>query len=188
MKEALVKFVRWWLGRPIQEETEPDEPDTYGPYISERNRLIEAKQEAARSYDRAILTLSSGAIALSITFLQFITPTKLSLWFLYASWFGFAVAIGFIVVSFLASQRATEVEIEHLDEWYEQGTTLADQPANPYTRRIRYLNRTAAAAFLAGVILFGLFAGFNAHGRSDHGKEQQGDRRQETEHSESGVR
>jgi hypothetical protein len=36
----------------------------------ERNLLIDAKRDAARSFDQTMITLSGGALALSLTFVE----------------------------------------------------------------------------------------------------------------------
>jgi hypothetical protein len=39
-------------------------------YREERSKLIDGEQDYAKSYDKYVLTLSGGALALSVTFIQ----------------------------------------------------------------------------------------------------------------------
>ncbi|MBW3565472.1 MAG: hypothetical protein KY459_12165 [Acidobacteria bacterium] len=154
------------------------EPDIYPLYIAERNRLIDSKRQTSGSFDRAVLTLSSGAIALSVTFLQFTTPAADSLAYLNSAWLLFAIAILFILFSLLSSQKATEVEISYLDVWYHDWIHPNDQDRNMYTQYTRWLNFGAAIAFFIAVFLFGLFASINSTKGKHDVRQEQGDGRQ----------
>ena len=46
----------------------------YEVYLEERKLLVDAEREGARTFDKAILTLAAGALALSITFLEKVVP------------------------------------------------------------------------------------------------------------------
>jgi hypothetical protein len=43
---------------------------TYQQYLDERKLLIESERAAAEGFDKTLLTLSAGAIALSVTFVE----------------------------------------------------------------------------------------------------------------------
>jgi hypothetical protein len=135
--------------------------ELYKFYIDERTRLIASKQEQSKSYDQAILTFSAGAIGLSVTFITQLAPKSSHRLPLYVSWIGFALAILSVLLSFLASQRATEIEIERLDEQYRTGAPPEAKKRNRFSIATRWLNRLAVASFLAGVGLFTLFAAVN---------------------------
>jgi len=48
------------------------EDENYQVYLDERKMLIYAERETAQQFDKAVLTLAAGALALSITFIKHI--------------------------------------------------------------------------------------------------------------------
>ena len=51
-------------------------PNEWEPaYRDERNKLIDGEQDHSKSYDKYVLTLSGGALALSVTFIHDINTT-----------------------------------------------------------------------------------------------------------------
>jgi hypothetical protein len=86
----------------------------YQLYLDERRLLIDAEREGSRTFDKAILTLASGAFGFSIAFLKDIVPhpyaNTLSL--LGWSWALFSLSLVTILFSFLSSQFACRFQIE----------------------------------------------------------------------------
>ena len=74
-------------------------------YWDERKALVEALREGATTFDKAILTFTSGAFAVSIAFLKDVIPKPYpnTLWLLGWSWLLFALSLVVILFSFLAS-------------------------------------------------------------------------------------
>lgn len=160
----------------------------YELYLADRTRLATAKLESAKSYDQTILTLSGGAVALSITFLEKLVHRPSVVWLLYVSWLCFGVAMLCTLYSLLASQRATHEEIRKLDQNYQALVGVdREETATPpaenekgrfglsrkwvnafakvfqatetlFGRAVRWLNRLAGALFFAGVVVFATFA------------------------------
>lgn len=160
----------------------------YELYLLERTRLTSAKQEAAKSYDRTILTFSGGAIALSITFLEKIAPHADAKGLLYTSWSLLAVAMMSTLYSLLATQRACEQQISDLEKRYEEivGVSNEEEKSAPaasdltifgvswrwlrkfaamfrdrvvsFATVVAWLNRLAGFFFFAGVLFFAWFA------------------------------
>ena len=66
----------------------------YQQYLDERKLLIDAEAEGARSFDKAIMTLSAGALGLSLTFIKEIVchPHGSTLWLLIGAWVGFCLS------------------------------------------------------------------------------------------------
>jgi hypothetical protein len=83
-------------------------------YLDDRKFLLDAAREAARTFDKAMLTFTSGAFIVSIAFLKDVVPTPFlnTLWLLGYSWFFFSVAIVLILFGFLASQNACNAQID----------------------------------------------------------------------------
>lgn len=62
--------------------------ENYQAYLEERKILIDAERDTAQQFDKAILTLAAGALALSITFINQIAPQPIpnSICFLITAW------------------------------------------------------------------------------------------------------
>ena len=67
----------------------------YKTYLDERRLLIEAEQKGAQQFDKAILTLTAGALAISLTFIKNIAPhpKAWTIIFLALAWFTFIVSL-----------------------------------------------------------------------------------------------
>src|SRR5262245_49255997 len=123
---AAGRLQRWlgWL-RKAWERTAPP-PSTsmaaastavaYDPRAEYLKTLAEARvrlelqsYKVEEAYDRTMVTLAGGALAISITFLEKVAPhpvPKDTVWILWVSWGSFVVSLLAILVSMLTSQRA----------------------------------------------------------------------------------
>lgn len=114
--------------------------------------LAAAQLSGSQDHDRAILTLGSGTLALSATFLHDIAPDPVgnSLILLLISWALLVVAIVLIVCSFQTSQWAMQAGMENRDE------------AMKFRTRVTIaLNVASDIGFVGGIALFALFAVVN---------------------------
>ena len=82
-------------------------------YNDHKKQSWEDIQSSTDSYDQSLLTLSSGALGLSIAFIKDILPLHLATWLvlLYISWIAFGLCILTTVISF---QVAIVAQREHL--------------------------------------------------------------------------
>ncbi|MCX5649250.1 MAG: hypothetical protein NTX40_09180 [Planctomycetota bacterium] len=133
-------------------------------YHAERNVLIDAEREAARGFDKAMITLSAGALALSITFLKNIAPSPINEWLLFAAWAGFGSSLLFILTSFLCSQAGMRRQRKIIDADFMRVCRARDQK-NIWQKAVIKLNLVSMVSFVVGVILLALFAGSNLPGK-----------------------
>jgi hypothetical protein len=144
-----------------------------------RDHLNAALQTASRDYDQAILTLSAGILAVSVTFAHDLTPQPVpgSPPFLFAGWLLLLVAVTCTLFSFATSQRAIRKMIRAANSASAKnlGTATTQtqvKPGRGLTRlRARvnagaakvtgYLNAAAGIFFVFGVLLLVLYASFN---------------------------
>jgi TRAP-type C4-dicarboxylate transport system permease small subunit len=113
----------------------------------ERKLLIDVKRDAARSFDQTMITLSGGALALSLTFVQQLAE-KPAQWraVLIAAWLAFGTALVLILFSFLLFQYAIDARIDG-----------KDQPASVWDRWTRRANWTSLVSFGSGVVTLLIF-------------------------------
>jgi hypothetical protein len=121
---------------------------------SYRQSLVEAHQKSSDAYDKAIMTLAGGGLAISITFVHEVAPHPVHKGWLAWSWGLLALSLGLIFLSFLASQYAISRRIKEWDKhpvwgWNVPGWMTAT------------LNLLSGGAFIAGVVCLVRFAWFN---------------------------
>ena len=131
-----------------------------GSHAEERKLLIDSEREAARSFDKAMITLSAGALAISITFVREIAPRPVGLGLVFAAWGGFVLALLAILFSFLCSQSAMRKQRKTIGADFARVKPAGGQ-ANAWRTAVNVLNWACIIFFISGVILLALFAGTN---------------------------
>lgn len=134
--------------------------DEYQVYLDERKQLIDAERDTAQQFDKAILTLASGALGLSITFIKQIAPhpKSQSIYFLIAAWTFFSFSILSTLISFLTSQAACRRQREILDQDISEKEHENKNNATYWTNWLNYLS---IAFFISGIIFLIVFSIFN---------------------------
>jgi len=135
----------------------------YKVYFEERKLLVDAAREGARSFDKTILALASGAFGLSLTFIKQISPNIKSeiVCLLICAWVCFCISLLSTLISFLTSQSACLKQIEILEEEHLNNQSNHDKETNlknmasDYTQR---LNILSISAFIIGVIFLAIFS------------------------------
>ena len=122
----------------------------------DRRELIDAHRDNSRSQDRTVLTLSGGALVLSVAFLSDVWSDPSWVPLLIAAWLSFAFSVAALL---LASPAATKTLDHHIDEITHDilhGMTTTTPPTtHPWIAR---LNTTALSFFFVGLIAIGVFA------------------------------
>ena len=99
----------------------------------ERSTSIEAEHKDAEHYDKWLLTISSGALGLSIAFVRDIAPEPIvdTKYWLVIAWSAFLSSIISTMLSLLVSQKAFQSYREHIDSeasvyknYWGTGTTI----------------------------------------------------------------
>jgi hypothetical protein len=127
-----------------------------------REWLVQADHVASRDFDKALMTLSAGALALSLAFIRDIAPSPTNTAWLGAAWIGFAASLLSILVSFLASQAALRREIENID-----GTRTDNRPGGAWSIVTRVCNWLSALLLVGGAAALIVFALYNIDGGQD---------------------
>lgn len=143
-----------------QSEAEPEPALSRAEYFSERQLLIEARQRSYQRAEQMIVGGATGALLLSITFLEKLVPSPVvarpSL--LVAAWVTLLVALSASLVGQYASGRSFGCEINCLD------ASMNDEPEPG--NRWRIVNTLcgilSAALLVVGISLLAAFAYLNA--------------------------
>ena len=136
-------------------------------YLEERKALLTTEHDITKSLDKWVLTLSGGALALSVTFLgELVTPGQIkSPALLYAGWFLLMVGVGCPLVSMYL--RAYEKYRDIMDREHAQSGTDMWAPVREAQGRvaeskaIEPLALAGLLGFLVGMFLLGHFAYVN---------------------------
>jgi hypothetical protein len=141
-----------------------------------RALLVQTWQKTQDDIDKAILSLSGGALGVSFVFLKDIVgPAGVhKSGFLFSAWVCWATSCALTLLSFLTSRRAFARQIKILDD---EVSGLAPQPSTRSNRLVRAgrwcvsanglnfctsaFNSLAATLFVVGVILMIVFPAYN---------------------------
>ena len=120
-----------------------------------RNQLVQAREKAIGAYDRALLTLSGGALGLSLVYVNTLVGTDrpLWLWALIFSWFFWLSSLIMTLVSFYTSFCALEKAIEDEDK-AARGSPSPNEmhPGGWYSLCTYRLNLLSGVAFVMGAV------------------------------------
>jgi len=121
-----------------------------------RAALLEGDRAQSELFDKTLITLSGGALAVSLTFLHDIVggvPAHGTRCALLAAWVLLVVSLFSTLFSFKASQRALRAEAKAID--------MGTEPSGRAVAYGRALNAVALGALIVGVVFLMLFAYWN---------------------------
>jgi hypothetical protein len=131
-------------------------------FKTRRDELLAQQFSNSEAYDKAVLTLSSAFLGVSLAFIKDVPHqgalAHLSLMF--CSWSLLTLAIIVTVASFRVGNAATTIQIERDRRYYieyEQKT----YGRSPLARTVDVLNWTSGVLFLLGVVLTVFFVSVN---------------------------
>ncbi|MGH7969567.1 MAG: hypothetical protein ACREIC_12650 [Limisphaerales bacterium] len=154
------------------------EQTRYEQYSKERGELFKTNVELGGRYDQWILTLSAGAIGLSIAFLEKIAPhpEPNTIFILGFSWFWLLLALLSGFIALLTAQYSATKQIEFLDADYaafrnavkkgEETNLVREHKRNRFSEVTNILNWISASTFVLGVLFLCVFAYSNMAGTS----------------------
>lgn len=130
-----------------------------------RKKTLEDIKSETENFDRYLLTLSSGALGLSLAFIKDIVPlgSAIRIPWLITSWIAFLLCIVATLFSFQASIRALENTIPYLEDYYLKGNPDAFNKhlKSFWVKAIDCCTYSAMIFFLAGLVFTMMFVGVN---------------------------
>jgi len=138
------------LNKPLDQDT----------FLNTRNSYNEAELEVSGRYDKYILTLSGGALGLSITFIEKIAsnPTSDTLIWLKLSWGCLVVSLLAALLSLVTSQSAIRENREELDSAHSENRAPRLSFPRWFTYVTNALNWGALLLFILGVVFLCVFS------------------------------
>jgi hypothetical protein len=132
-------------------------PDNLSEY---RKTLQMTEQQMQAEYDKSVLTLSGGALGISMTFLKDIVLTKGGIQggcFLLMAWIFWGMSITCTLYSFYTSTLAFRKAIKQTDE----GKIYSELQGGYFQLITNILNFSSGLLFLIGVIFIVIFTSYN---------------------------
>ena len=138
-----------------------DPPTAADPKRELRTLLSTLERDSQNSYDKAILTLSGGALGVTISFVKnVIGNTPKDTGFMFASWICWGLSLACILFSFFASNLALRRAVIQLDN----ETIEDEQPGGALDIFTAVLNAASGGFFLVGISFFVYFGYKNIGG------------------------
>ena len=147
----------------MSEENTPQaesDDDSFQEQLSAyRQSLITAEQTMQSEYDKAVMTLSGGALGISFTFLKDIVGTKGLTHFptLLAAWVLWGLSITFILASFFTSTKALRRAITDTD----MHTIYMTLAKSGWATATKILNGLGGFCFFLGLLALVIFVANN---------------------------
>ena len=137
--------------------------------IAKQDFLLQKGFEQSYQIDKSLLTLSAGALALSLTFVGNLSGTKHCLVFLFVAWALFTVSIMAVIFAMRKAQLRTHDSARETADNLEQFSNLHDALAGimratfpvATDKPVARLNSIAIWCFVLGVLFLCLFVGSN---------------------------
>ncbi|MCW8918475.1 MAG: hypothetical protein OQL08_06635 [Gammaproteobacteria bacterium] len=122
-------------------------------FNSLRDELLKRELSNTENYDKAILTLSSAALGISLTAIKFVVPLDSSehIWLLKFGWLLLLFSIVTSLSAYLMSNKAISIQLNNATDYYHKGINEAFNRKNIYTSINLFLNKATGIAFIAAI-------------------------------------
>jgi hypothetical protein len=143
--------------------------DDYEQLLEYRNELIKSENDIQSDYDKAVMTLSGGALGITIPFLKdlIIQNTTHHEFYILLAWFFWVISIISIFSSLYTSQlsfsNATKIIDSSLHNNYINNNELIvsiiykEINDSSFCKITKYLNFISGISFIIGVIFIGYY-------------------------------
>ena len=140
-----------------------DSEKLYEVYLKEEEELSKRDLSNVENLDKAILSLSSAGLGLSLVFIRNVVELAAAthVWLLHISWLMFVLAITSTLLSYLFGQRALDKQRELIEKYYLEGDEDAGQQTSLASRITRFLSYVSVFTYIAAVVCTAFFIGLN---------------------------
>ncbi|MFQ3172121.1 MAG: hypothetical protein ACI9DG_002161 [Oleispira sp.] len=123
-----------------------------------RNNLIAAEQKSQDDYDKTIVSLSGGALGISIVFIKDIIGTSdpVMLWTVITAWALWATSLASVVTSYFLSRIALRVAILQNDK-----NDFSAGVGGRAAKATHFFNAISGLMFLSGIVFLIIFSAKN---------------------------
>jgi hypothetical protein len=120
-----------------------------------RDDLLQTQRSNSDAYDKALLTLSSTFLGISLAFIKDIIHLQDAVyrWSLFASWFCFALTIVLVIISYMYGQRLIKRLLDAAKRYYLHGEMEAYAKSKIASKSIERINELSGVTFILAVFL-----------------------------------
>lgn len=129
-------------------------------YQKTREDILKRQLSNNENFDRAILTLSSAGLALSVTFLKG-SDHQVHFWILIASWICFVLAIVVTIISYQTSQRGLMKLLSQSERYHLHGDESVLKERNRFAEWTERCAVISAIAFVLAIVLLLIYFALN---------------------------
>ena len=126
-----------------------------------RDHVISNSLKSQQIYDRVLLSLASGALGISVSFINNLINVKLSIskHYLFIAWAAWVFSLLLLLISHLFSSKAWERTLEQIDNdsLYNDLSKIGE----PFTSRIEKCNNWGLIIFILGLFSFASYLFIN---------------------------
>lgn len=121
-----------------------------------RKNLVETRQKVSESYDKTIITISSGALAVSFAFVQnYLGQGNVQLvWVIFIAWFLLTFSLASVLLSLFFATLAFDKAINQVDN----NSILTEEAGGKLGSLTMLLHCSGAILLIVGLLLIGIFA------------------------------
>lgn len=143
----------------------PDQPELtpHQIYVKYMEAVEKSKLSNSAAFDKAVLTLSSSGLGLSLTFFKLIIPAENAacLILLKSAWIAFLCAIVATMLSFRIAQWGYNTAIKYAEKFYLEGLDEYENKRNTPAQFSELLNWISALSFALALFLLVYFVMVN---------------------------
>jgi preprotein translocase subunit SecG len=153
----------------MNQRSEQDQQQAINIFNSFRDELYKRQLSNTENYDKAILTLSSAGLAISLTFIKDIVPLEKAdfLFLIKFGWVCFLISIVVSIIAYLMSNKAIDVEMDKAEKYYVNGDESAFSKKNHFSTINNILNRFTGLSFVVAIIAIVMFVILNLRENTD---------------------
>ncbi|MBW2741328.1 MAG: hypothetical protein JRE64_21355 [Deltaproteobacteria bacterium] len=128
-----------------------------------RDELLKRELSNTENYDKAILTLSSASLGLSLTAIRFVVPLESAtyIWLIKLGWVLLLFSIITSLAAFLMSNKAISKQLNNARGYYKNGIADAFNRSNIFIKINSFLNYSTGLLFLSALCVILIFVTLN---------------------------
>lgn len=151
--------------RDQTKQAEQDKNRAVQMHDSFREELLKRQLSNSENYDKAILTLSSSGLAISISFINFIKDISRAdfIFLMSLSWAFFTLAIILSLIAYYVGNKAIDKQLDIAEDYYLNGNNEAITQKNRFTTYNEWLNVSCGVLFILGIFCVAIFVVINVH-------------------------
>lgn len=127
-----------------------------------RADLLKRQLSNSENYDKAVISLSTAFLGLSLAFLKDLVPIQQAEWLclLYGSWLALAGAVLATIISFWVSQRGIDIQLKKAEDYYLRDDQ-SSLTKSGIAKATEWVNVASGVLFILGLSLTTAFVMLN---------------------------